>query len=66
VAVEQPLGLTLEIMRLRSFARTWQELRRPRREDEEEPRGAMVEWCNRIQNLRDASVIADALAHAPN
>jgi hypothetical protein len=52
-------------MRLRSFARMWQDLKRTRREDEEVPRGPMVEWCERIQMLRDSDALADALAHIP-
>lgn len=62
VAVEQPLGLTLEIMRQRSFARMWAEVKRPRGEDDEMPRGPMVEWCTRIQARRDESAIADMKA----
>ncbi len=62
VALEQPLGLTLEIMRLRAFARTWQDVKRPRGEDEEMPRGPMVEWVDRIQRLRDQSAIDDMKA----
>jgi hypothetical protein len=47
-------------MRLRSFARTWADLKRERREDEEAPSGPMVDWCTRIQRIRDQDAIDDA------
>lgn len=62
VAVEQPLGLTMEIMRLRAFARTWREVKRPHGEDEEMPRGPMVDWVDKIQRRRDQGAIEDVKA----
>jgi hypothetical protein len=65
VAVEQPLGLTLTIMRDRSFARTWAEFKRPRGEGEPPPSGALVAWCQRIQTLRDEAELLRIMNEDP-
>lgn len=64
MAVEQPLGLTLEIMRLRAFARTWQDSKRPLGENEEVPTGPLVDLVKRIRDKRDTTTGAYADAQA--
>lgn len=49
VALEQPLGLTLEIMRLRSFARAWLDRNRKRGDDERASTGGIYEWVSKVE-----------------
>lgn len=65
MAVEQPLGLTLKIMRMRSFARTWQDVKRPRGDDEEMPHGVLVDWVYRIQDRRDRAELERVMGSDP-
>lgn len=59
VAIEQPLGLTMEIMRLRSFARAWQDRNRKRDDDEPVRTGALQDWVERVQRRFDEDALED-------
>lgn len=64
MAVREPLGLCLQILRLRSFARAWEDSKRPRSENEDAPTGVMADWVERIAQRRWLDDGAEAMADA--
>jgi hypothetical protein len=61
-ALNQPLGLSMEILRQRAFASAWEDSKRPRRDDEEPPTGAIYDWVSRIAERIAFADVGDALA----
>jgi len=52
-------------MRLRSFARTWQDLKRERGDDEPVPTGPLVDTVYRIRDRRDQADLERVLGSDP-
>jgi hypothetical protein len=60
--MQQPFGLSMEILRQRAFANAWEESKRPRREDEDALSGPIFEWVARVAERLTFDDMSDALA----